>query len=523
MKSRRTIEEAIRNKLRVAAGLALHDRVLAHVRQADAQFKESTPARSRPSIRRTIMKSPNTKWAIGAAAVVAVGTGLISLWHDGGPAAYAFAQTVEAMQGKRSFHIQTYFQQRRKDEFWAEFDKQGSLIRFRQEEEGTAQGPLITIWENGIVHRYYPAPLNLHLYARLPNTEHRLEGLEEFDPETIVREIQTLMEDGKAVMETDKLARYAKLMTLRVTRKDKPLKQVLLVNPATKSVIRVDDYWGVGEGEGVHKGIEVLEYNEAMDPKLFVPDFPKDAILMDQVTQEVGLAQGDKTGNEAAVAVARQALEAWAEGDYAQAGKLFGGVPPQWFTKHGDLRPVRIISVGEAEETGKLPPYWIPCQYEIQRDGQKSTLTVGLAVLRVEGQPGHWYPTVLSYEPEANAERLDLGTTKVGLAQGRWSDEEAAVQLTRRFFESLIAGDHDAAGRLVPVGRAAALKRNLAAVKILRIVSIGSATPVPGSENKVLAVPCTIEFEEKGQKDSKALKAIIARHGDRWLLENLDE
>ncbi len=244
MKPLRTIEEAIRNKFHVAAGPALHDRVLAHVRQADAQSKESPPARNGPSIRRTIMKSPNMKWAVAAAAVVAVGTGLIGIWHNGGPAAYAFAQTVEAMQGKRSFHIQTYFQQRRHDEFWAEFDKQGNLLRFRQEEDGGPKGPLITIWENGILNRYYPAPRNLRRIRGCPTPSTGLEGLEEIDPETIVQEIDTLVKAGQAVLETDPLARYAKLMTLRVTHKQKDLEQVLVVNPVTKFVVRVDDYWG---------------------------------------------------------------------------------------------------------------------------------------------------------------------------------------------------------------------------------------------------------------------------------------
>jgi hypothetical protein len=396
MKSLRTIEEAIGNKFRVAAGLALHDRVLAHVRQADAQSKESPPARNGPSLRRTIMKSPSMKWAVAAAVVVAVGTGLIGIWHNSGPAAYAFAQTVEAMQGKHSFHIQTYFNQRRHDEFWAEFDKQGNLIRFRQEEDPTAKGPMITIWENGILNRYSPRR-SLHQYSRLPNTNHGLEGLEGFDPEKIVQEIQALVGAGQAVVETDPLSRYAKLTTLRVTRKNGYLKQVLVVNPVTKFVVRVDDYWGGEKGEATHKGIEVLEYNEAMDPKLFVPDFPQDAFLMDQVTQEVGMAQGTMTEKEVAEALVRQAMEAWAQGDYAKLGNLFGGLPPAWFTRLGDLRPMSKVTFGQPEMiNGDRPPYQIACQYEIERNGRKVIVTLGLAALDVDGQPGRWHVVMRS-------------------------------------------------------------------------------------------------------------------------------
>jgi len=296
------------------------------------------------------------------------------------------------MQGKRSFHIQTYFQQRRKDEFWAKFDKQGDPVRFRQEEDGGPKGPMITIWENGILNRYDPRQ-DLLQYSRVPNTEHGLEGLEEFDPETIVQEIHALVEAGEAVMETDPLARYAKLMTLRVTYKNRRLKQVLVVNPVTKFVVRVDDYWGVGKGDVAHKGIEVLEYNEAMDPKLFVADFPKGAILVDQVTQEVGMAQGDMTEKEVAAEVVRQAMEAWAQEDYTKAGKLFGGVPPKWFTEFDDLRPVRIISIGPATPMpgSGNKVLAVPCTIEIEDNGRKSPVTLtGVTVHPLGTQPSRW-------------------------------------------------------------------------------------------------------------------------------------
>ncbi len=470
------------------------------------------------------MRSPSMKWAVAAAAVVAVGAGLIGIWHNGGATAYAFAQTVEAMQGKRSFHIQTYFQQRRKDEFWAEFDKQGNLLRFRQEEDPTPRGPMITIWENGILNRYSPRR-NLHAYSRLPNTEHGIEGLEEFDPETIVQEIHALVEAGKAVMETDPLARYTKLMTLRVTRKNKSLKQVLVVDPVTKFVVRVDDYWGGEEGEGIHKGIEVLEYNEAMDPRLFVPDFPQDAILMDQVTREVGMAQGDMTEKEVAVEVIRQAMEAWAQEDYVTLGKLFGGLPPAWFTGLGNLRPVSEVTFGQPEMiNGDRPPYQVACQYETERGGRRVIVTLELAALDVDGQPGRWYVVMRSRdEAPADAEPLNLDGTDLGMVQGQLRDEDVAVAVVRQFFESFQAGDYDAARRLVPPGAAADVKENFSAVKLLRIVSIGPATLIPSRGNKMLAVPCTLEYEKDDQKNSITLKAIAAQHGDRWLLEDLSD
>jgi hypothetical protein len=524
MRSREATEATIRSKLKFTFDSPLRDQLLARAVREQEQSRETKPAQRGPATRRMIMTNPSLKWAVAAAAVIVVGAGLIGIWHSSAPAAYAFAQTVEAMQGKRSFHIQTYFQQRRKDEFWAEFDKQGNLIRFRQEEDPTPDGPTITIWENGILNRY-GARQGLHQYSLLPNTEHGIEGLEGFDPETIVQEINALVEAGKAVMETDELSRYARRVTLRVTHKDKDLRQVLVVDPVTKFVERVDDYWGAKGGEGVHKGIEVLEYNEAMDPRLFVPDFPKDATLMDQVTQEVGMAQGDMTEKEVAEEIVRQALEAWAQGDYAKVSKLFGGGPAQSFAESDGMRPVRILSIGQAEliDDGR-PPYGVRCLYETERNGQKKILGLTLAVHDVDGQPGRWLVSIVARaDLPAHPEHLDISGTDLGLVQGPLSDEEVARAVVREFFEAAIAGDYDAAGKLVPPGTVADVKEHFSDVRILRILSVGSATPLPSRGNKTIVVPCAIEYEQDGMKNSMTIWGLVVQQADRWILQDLKD
>jgi len=75
-----------------------------------------------------------------------------------------------------------------------------------------------------------------------------------------------------------------------------------------------------------------------------VPDFPKDAMLMEQVAQEVGMAQGDMTEKEVAVQVVRQAMEAWAQRITPRQASS-RGMPPQWFIGLDDIRPVRIVSI----------------------------------------------------------------------------------------------------------------------------------------------------------------------------------
>jgi hypothetical protein len=333
---------------------------------------------------------------LAAAAVVLsiVGIGLIGTRYNGGQSAYAFEQTVEAMQGKRSFHIQTYVQHRRKDEYWAQFDGQGKLIRFRQEEEMGSDGTIVTLWADGIRSHYYPPPWSIHLMSRVENTGGGLEGLEKFDPETIVQEVHELVADGKAVMEIQDPPRYARLTTIHVTRTDgKPLKQILIVDPVTKFVVRVDNYWDRGE-EVFHRGIEVLEYNETIDPELFEADPAEDTITIDQVTQEVGMAQGDRSSEQLACEIIPRVLKAWAVADYAQAGKLFGGAPPELFQRehYRSLQPISIGSIRRPvviEHT--LAVLRVKCTYKVKRGDQVETVSPRFALARVDGQPGRWY------------------------------------------------------------------------------------------------------------------------------------
>ena len=372
-----------------------------------------------PRIWRMIMRSPITKLAAAVAVLAALGIGFVGIFQNGDQAAYAFEQTVEAMQGKRSFHIQTYFQQRRKDEFWAQFDEDGKLVRFRQHEDEGPRGALVTIWEDNVKSQCYPPPWSIHLMTRVENTGDGLEGLEEFDPETVVQEIQALVADGRAIMEVQEPSLYADLMTIHVTRTDgKALKQVLVVDPDTKFVVRVDDYWG-REGEQVsHHGIEVLEYNEVMDPRLFERAFPEETILMDQVTQDVGMAQGDMTDEEVAVEIVRQALDAWAQGDYAKAGKLCGGAPAKMLTERcGHMRPVRVISIGQPERAEHMPKFKVPCELEVERNGKTEVISQWFGAFAVNGCPGRWYVFIIhAASLPSDYRELSDDTSEDGLA-----------------------------------------------------------------------------------------------------------
>lgn len=403
------------------------------------------------------MRSPVTRLAAAAVFLGVLGV-LVAVMVRTTTPAYAFGQTVQAMQGKRSFHIQTYFQQRRKDEFWAEFDKDGNLIRFRQHEGEGPENTMVTIWEDNVMSQYYPPPWGVHLMTHVENTGGGLEGLEEFDPETIVKGIDALVAEGKAVMEMEESLRDTYRMTIHVKRTDgKPLKQTLVVDPLTKFVVRIDDYWGQEDGGTIHHGIEVLEYNEVMAPGLFDRTFPEGTVLIDQVTQEVGMAQGDMTNDKAAVEVLRQMLEAWAQGDYARAGNLCGGAPVEMLSESfSHLRPVRILSIGKPAPIRYISPrYRVPCQYEVERDGQTEVTSQEFRVFSVNGRPGRWYVFILHTTPIPSRDKQAKAMQDDDDASGGYSvvlagavlDPQGNIVPDARVFASYAApGQTDAEG-----------------------------------------------------------------------------
>jgi hypothetical protein len=354
-----------------------------------SQARASAPDGSRG--RRHVMKSPSTRWVAAAAVVAAIGTGLIGMWHSGGQA-YAFSQTVEAMQGKRSFHIQTYFGSptQRHDEFWAEFNERGELLRVRQLCKWKREdNPVETIWEDQVELRYELGGRGGICVISKKEQHDDIDKLEGFDPETMIEEINKKVDNGQARINVYDSPTGD--LVVEATG-NHPFRYVMLVHPETKVVLQLDEYKRSDDGDERYlRGIKVLAYNQPLDPTLFEPDFPDDTVFVDQVSGPVGMAEGDLGSDDTAYEVARQALEAWAAADYDTAGLLFGGASPEFFMQRASLKPVAdiaIVEVNPYEHSG--PNFKIVCTYITQQAGESVTIKATLTV-KTEGQPGRWY------------------------------------------------------------------------------------------------------------------------------------
>jgi hypothetical protein len=132
----------------------------------------------------------------------------------------------------------------------------------------------------------------------------------------------------------------------------------------------------------------------------------------------------------------------------------------------------------------------------------------------------------LANEVPADVTRLDLAGEEIGLAQGQLSDDEVATQVVRQFFESLMARDYDAAGRLLP-GIGPRLREDFGHINLIRIVSVGPATPRGGPQARAFTVACTLEVEENGKENAVELGGVhvapLGGQPGRWVIASLGD
>ncbi len=132
-------------------------------------------------------------------------------------------------------------------------------------------------------------------------------------------------------------------------------------------------------------------------------------------------------------------------------------------------------------------------------------------------------PEMFSLDKEipTNVMRIDQ-TKEFGLIQGNMTDEEAAVEVARQFFEALIFKDYAKAGNLFENIPADRMEQMFGRIKFLRIVSIGPAIPQPDWDEHGFKVPCELEITTPDGQKTTWKPGVYVRpgddemHPDRW-------
>ncbi|MBA7645654.1 hypothetical protein ES703_53412 [subsurface metagenome] len=225
---------------------------------------------------------------------------------------------------------------------------------------------------------------------------HMLKFIEELDPRLAVEHLHEREEQGKVKLEIEEPSDKAQPIVVTATylpESSTPNRRfVLFVDQATKLVIAMETYQ-LKDGEYEYVGImEYYDYNQPIEEKMFtLEQVPDDAMRIDQVTREVGLARGNLSDEEIAVEVIRQFLEALIARDYAKASKLYQGIPVEFLQKQlGKKKFVRIVSIGKPTPSDRPNSLRVPCKYEIEVDGVKSVVQSYPYVRPVFGQPDRW-------------------------------------------------------------------------------------------------------------------------------------
>lgn len=351
---------------------------------------------------RMIMKSQITKFSTAAAIFIVVGL-LITLLGKGEPA-YALDQTIKANHSVRYLHVKDF--QAGVDEpkeFWVECDEFGAVKCARlhiPQWESPEDGAKIVVWKENQADVWMKKK-NFLVRVRDKLVANRmLNMVKECDPKLAVEHLYQQQTQGEVAIDINEPPSKTEPIVVTATYLEgssKPRRRLLLfVDQATKLVASIESYH-LRDGEYRYLGTqEYYDYNQPINPEMFglEDEIPDDVTVIDQASQEVGLAQETLTDEEIAVEVARRFFEALIAQDYATAGRLLEGMPADFLKKQfGNMRFLRIVSVGPAAphpnpETQGLV---VPCVVEVEKDGRVTEWKLErLGVRQVYGQPGRW-------------------------------------------------------------------------------------------------------------------------------------
>jgi Uma2 family endonuclease len=343
------------------------------------------------NIWRIIMNNRITKFAVAAVVLAAVVLS-ITIFDNTVQEAYAIEQTIEANRGVRFIHLK--FEPASAghvEDIWAQFDDNQKLLHLRMHFPNPSDGTKVVVWQEGKGEIWSKAKKKIVVF-REENMLARLKmPYKEFDPKLIVELLYQAQNDERYQIEIQEPRSQNEPIIITLVKDDS--RKVFEVDSETKLLQQLEIY-RLKDGDYTFLGrTSYLDYNQS-DPEIFVLNPPSDVIRLDQTTG-IGLAQGDLSDEEIVVEVATQFFQALIDEDYAKAGLLWGGVPPERIkTIFHVVKFVRIVSIGKVVPhsnplTGGLS---ISCEIEMEHaeTGERMTETINPGIRKVEGSPDRW-------------------------------------------------------------------------------------------------------------------------------------
>jgi hypothetical protein len=159
----------------------------------------------------------------------------------------------------------------------------------------------------------------------------------------------------------------------------------------TKLLLQFEKYRLTGEDQKLEEKYEFFRYNQFIDNSRFeLNDIPDNASIIDQATEDVGIAKKDMTDDEIAMEVVRKCLEASIAQDYKEVKKLLGGRPGNVLELIFGGRILRIVSIDKPVTHEKWTHILVvPCKVEVESEAGNWIADFKPHVKQLENQSGN--------------------------------------------------------------------------------------------------------------------------------------
>jgi len=378
------------------------EKVFKDVFGAHKETTENVPAM--PEIWRIIMRSRKAQFT-AAAMVVLITYLCLQIPKSLVAPAYALDDTIEAYNSIRYLHVKSFWMVEKCDlESWVEYDEDGKPARFRSQASWFSTdkrlGPATFVQDGDGSHTWLP---NLNFCFRRSGESVLTGALLQYtrsdvDPKLVCEKLRQQARDGEIILDVNEPKQKNEPIVLVVTypaeSRSANWKKVLYIDQATRLVKKEEKFEKRGGQFQLERTTEFLDYNQKIAPEMFSLDkeLPENVIWID-LSEEVGLVQGDMTDEEIAKEVISQVLQAFIARDFNKAGQLFWGVPGFFIEKLLGVNVLKkIISVGPVyrDPDPDLNLMMCSCKLILEIGGQYYETDMKMYAVPVSGQPGRW-------------------------------------------------------------------------------------------------------------------------------------
>jgi subtilisin family serine protease len=400
MRSMKSTKETIKQWFHVSANPETRGRIWREVLQAQEQSAKTKSTLILPNLWKMIMRSPLTKLTTAAVMVVAT-LPLVFFFDRGVTPVYALEQTIEANHAIKTIYLRIVegdpkIENNEFTDCWIKYDDAGLVSNFRCDiYEDESEKHAYAVWNEGVLKIWRPSQ-NTVIIVRVNDMEKYWEDFaKEYDPKLVFQWLYVSRGNQANQLHIDKPAEDSHSIYVTATNSIDKTRLKLVIDPQTKLVKKLLKY-RLGEKEDkLDTQIDVLAYNQSIDPSMFeLSGIPDDALVIDQIDQLVGLEQGNLTNNEIVVKVVRETLEATIAKDYEKVSRLMEGVPghtvEEFIREEFDARLVGVTSIGQPmpHERSRYHIY-VPCEIEVEnKERGKWTVNIIAMTELVDYQAG---------------------------------------------------------------------------------------------------------------------------------------